>query len=1179
MADTHNKLGWVEAICAEWPGPIAHEYHVLRRMFPDSRAQAAKADYTVHAASTQLRDVAELLLKLPVVVMLRDADRLGLPVTEIKGRMLGSPPNFGNWCRWADELARMIRRDGRAWTDTVAGIFRDEKNRMTAFAKLYSGREGLVNWRNRELGHGALRKDLAALAAELAKRVIGLNEQLALVANEQPWRDLKLHIEGSRFPLIGHGSIQRHHDRSAGPHAATTASVICEYSDASQRLDLGPYLAARICRKCEQQDVFFFNGRSVDTSPPEVQYLDYLMGHSLLEAQANDARWADEASHAKGTTAPGSVGDNWIDNAVSKLLDGTNFEREYVPPTYIADEVRNYLARHDRGVVWLRAPAHTGKTVFSDKAADLFEKEPGDLFVATFKIKREYRWGLAAFSRFVRTTFFADNGDNLPLPWESPGRRSLAECFVAGTYELLDRARDLNTRDARVVLIFDGMDELPEPGSDDTADATLGIADLIPKADMLPHGVFLLLTSRPTAKGETPRWVARKLTAALRGQENCRTIDIDRDTPGYRRLLQQVFDKSLVRHAEKKRRPKRPDELFVTVGNRADWTFLHFSHLVRLLRDGVIAADTLTHMKEHGDQLFMAYLRQLEAIIGSKEFDRVRELLLVLAACEEAHVQTARIVPPFFFDADWKGVSLDELTGLLHELSPGTGKLGPRVPLRVLFLLKNVEDILRSYRGDDEYSRHRIGLKGMVAAMRADREPGGWADQLDATHHRLVREAIAAEKAFFEQADNEVDSPSHESYLHYNGWAHARALINLGSPGRRAEAAKTLKAYKLPVDLLIDVAIAFDTEWLSGVANETLSIVIDHVNWRLETRLSDWRSAEVDSLAAAYCNRAVIRATYFDFDGADDDYARATAITERAISATGHRVPWELRYGMAITLLDRGALQAQCGERAKAKLAFEKAVPMFKTLRKTAESAWKPDVDDRLAIAMMNRGLMRSEEGNLAGAREDYDQSITILNALRKHRNSRWDPEVCGSLALVLTKRGTLLEESDEIAGASRDYGKAITLLEECLDKHDDPPSDAFHALAQAYGNRAGLTGKGADPSKMLADYTEAIVILKILREHHRDDCRPEIGDELATRYRNRGGAHADSGHFRKAIADYGRGIDVYEELREELGTRWSPGMTENLAELYTLRADLHTKLGAGAKASADTRRAMDLRR
>ena len=216
MTHATNELGWVEAVGTDWPGPIAHEYQALRGLFPESRVEAAKADYQVLAAFLQLRDVAEILVKLPALVMLRDADRLGLDVTKIKSKMLDSP-SFGDWYGWANTLAKqLLEHEAEAWTAAAARIFRlPPQKKVTGLSQLFNGPEGLIHWRNRELGHGALRKDLDVLARELTERVVGLNEQLALVAAAQPWKDLTLRITGAKQPLVGHESIRRSHDASA----------------------------------------------------------------------------------------------------------------------------------------------------------------------------------------------------------------------------------------------------------------------------------------------------------------------------------------------------------------------------------------------------------------------------------------------------------------------------------------------------------------------------------------------------------------------------------------------------------------------------------------------------------------------------------------------------------------------------------------------------------------------------------------------------------------------------------------------------------------------------------------------------------------------------------------------------------------------------------------------------
>lgn len=1182
MAHATNELGWVEAVGIEWPGPIAHEYHALRGMFPETRAAAAKGDYQVLAAFLQLRDVAEILVKLPAMIMLRDADRLSLPVTKIKSKLLSSP-GFGDWHEWSDTLARqLLEHEAEAWTAAVARIFRLAPRKITGFSQLFNGREGLIYWRNRELGHGALRKDLDVLATELTERVVGLNEQLALVAAAQPWKDLTLRITGAKQPLVGHESIRRSHDASAGSHTDIVASVVCDCGSASRRLDLGPYLAARICRKCDRQDVFFFNGRSGKTPPHQVQYLDYRMGHSLLEPQANDPRWADEVSQAKEARGRGSVGDDWIDTAVSEFLDSTDFGREYVQPTYIADGIRTFLEKHDRGIVWLRAPAHTGKTVFADTAAKLLADDPGDVFVATFKIKREYRFGIEAFKTFITKTFLPDTNVNHPFAWARADGKALAKAFAADADRLLERARDLSVAHDRVLLVIDGLDELPAPTAGAASDIRHGIADLIPKADSLPAGMFLVLTSRPVEKGETPAWVRRKVEAALRGQKHVHTIDIDRDTPDYRRLLRQVFDNALVTPVKKSRQPKHPGTLFETIGNRADWTFLHFNHLVRLLKDGLISEADLSAMQEHGDQLFLAYFRKLEETVGQKHFDRIRELLLVLAACEEAHDQAARIVPAFFFDAEWKGLPLDELTGLLHELSPGKGKDGPRVPLRMLFLLKSVADVLRSHRGDDEYSRHRIGLKGMVAAMRADRRPGGWAESLDATHLRFVREAIAAESAFATGLPHEKSTPQ-ESYLLNHGWFHFRALAELGTSASQSDGHRLGLNYALPVDDLLKEAAHLADYQTARAAIELTSIVIDYVNSRKAPLPPATATRSRDhALAIAYEQRAVLRQTYFDFTGAIADYKQAEKRLTKRGGDDVRRVADpedEPRDTLIRTLMNHGTLVGEIGQHEEAVKYFSKAIQLLLRPRRdcSIDRRWKLKFE--FAIALLNRGRARSDLGREAEARRDYNRSVDVLQRLRRSRGEQWNSHLCDTLASALMNRGILYEARSDCRAASRDYDHAITLITQLFQRsHDAWTADLHHTLARTYANRRGIKATGSTPVTSLEDLNVAITLYSDLRERLDSECPPEAIRELAVLYDERGKLLAESGRHRRAITDYGRAIATLETLRDELGERWSPAMANSLEELHERRAELLDTLGRRTEARADRKRAGTLK-
>ena len=51
---------WVEEVLADWPAPVAHEYHRLREVLAQGQ---------IISAVLQLKDLAEILVKFPTLVM------------------------------------------------------------------------------------------------------------------------------------------------------------------------------------------------------------------------------------------------------------------------------------------------------------------------------------------------------------------------------------------------------------------------------------------------------------------------------------------------------------------------------------------------------------------------------------------------------------------------------------------------------------------------------------------------------------------------------------------------------------------------------------------------------------------------------------------------------------------------------------------------------------------------------------------------------------------------------------------------------------------------------------------------------------------------------------------------------------------------------------------------------
>ena len=87
-----------------------------------------------------------------------------------------------------------------------------------------------------------------------------------------------------------------------------------------------------------------------------------------------------------------------------EALDKARIDRNYESPAYLREHLAEFLRSHDRGVFWLQAPAHVGKTTFVQGLTEVeigdapidprFAHERGGKLVAYY-CRKEYRTGLA----------------------------------------------------------------------------------------------------------------------------------------------------------------------------------------------------------------------------------------------------------------------------------------------------------------------------------------------------------------------------------------------------------------------------------------------------------------------------------------------------------------------------------------------------------------------------------------------------------------------------------------------------------------------------------------------------------------------------------------------------------------------------------------------------------------
>jgi hypothetical protein len=167
-----GTIAWSEAILDHWPVPVAFEYWRLREELTAGQPLAA-----MH----QLKDLAEVLIKFPVVaagklLILHGDDRQQAIARDLL--VSQKPPSMDIWrdagpivIRTACELDEQHLAP---WCSVIELAFsRESFHESTLWHQLGK----LVPWRNKEIGHGALRLDLHDLAEDLLEQILRMKHR------------------------------------------------------------------------------------------------------------------------------------------------------------------------------------------------------------------------------------------------------------------------------------------------------------------------------------------------------------------------------------------------------------------------------------------------------------------------------------------------------------------------------------------------------------------------------------------------------------------------------------------------------------------------------------------------------------------------------------------------------------------------------------------------------------------------------------------------------------------------------------------------------------------------------------------------------------------------------------------------------------------------------------------
>jgi len=1127
---------WLEAVVDYWPGPIAHEYQRLRELLLDGE---------IVSAVWQLKDVGEVLIRFPACVMARDVIENGIDLrfkSEIRTQMLGPPLSMGGWLTLAEKLSSHIRTKSEAGFNCpqIAGLFRSERNKETGLAKFL---KDLTGWRNKSFGHGAFRLDLQEFASELQQQLETLHKNLATLCELAIWDSCQL-VANDQVSFVGAYSIRRQHDEIVGTHNDQRDGLLLrtELGD----LQLAPYVQIKHCTICDHQDVFLFDWRKINSDKKgrdRYGFIDYMTGHGI------ESKWYEEKNlHAEvkqldalaeaNVATEDSLDEDMLDGEIVDLLAKRAVTERYKTPKYLREALRGFLENNDKGILWVKAPGHIGKSTFVSGLDTRFRhqfKEKSlseDLRVAVFYVRREYQTWPAQLSEILGEQI--KEGLNLRAGTRELPRLDLeAENPAKAFCSWLAKWRAAVGYRFRILVCIDGLDELRESSTGERS-----IADFIPTADQIPEGIYVLVTSRPEA--ELPRWLCFHLADRLRDSV---VREVGLADPGYCQLLRDYFDERLgnrkvaLEGMDKKGSPLDLSSLFNHAMDKSGGRFLYLSYIADLLADETLPLDGVMHLPAE-EKLFYHFLTEIKRTHqGSKLEDYFERVLIQLAAAEQLYEIDRETQPAVARKEAWKGVPREALCKRME------GRPDGKPTVRLAYVLYTLKAVLGTWRaGNQGGASYRLGLNGLSPLIARCFGP-----QLSATHRALLDNLYAQ----FEEGD--AEGFSEPVILDLDHCLRLRYMISHMACAGETDWQRLLPiATKLLQSMLDNGSenLAHNNSisaisWLSTAASFG-KMVSDISGSKLGQKFGNIRANSHIHLGAALADQG-------DLTSALENFGLAITITEALQRDIASDLPTDWAINLVTANLNKGVCLSQSGEQNGAIAAFSRAIELGEELRQRLSPRWTSDFSLPLVKSYVNRGGAMLRKGNIPSAVNDTEKGIELLRLIAKSSDGKWNAAFTDTLISAYINRGSAKMRCGDIDGAAEQFSLAIKNAEKLtitIDEKCNP--DFILNLATAHINRGATALEERDALGAGHHFEKGIDLLKAIYERLGPQCPPVFIQYLSASYANRAASLSQSGDIEHAAKDYEQAIKLGETLRERLGSQLTPEYARAFATAYS---------------------------
>jgi len=409
-----------------------------------TRLKALVEDDKIFAAKFQLKDIFELILKLPISILastLHTNDSLSDEEEKAFSQLLQEKISLGTWFK------------------TIGSKFEklDNENKPQKIVQLLSNvrvlfqKNEIDKWRNED-AHGALGFDTLSFKEEFIEKVDALNS--FIVNNIDILSKLEIDFENK--------------------------TILLEYNI----INISPFLFT----KKDSKEVFIYEGyknrngiskhlnyHNANTNEDKIESINKL----AISLKTKIKTIADDSVNQDGTLKSEMT-------KLENLFDESDFER----PHYIYDWIKPQLDLHSKGIFLFQTQRGMGKsTAIRHLSKQKFIKN-NDFIVIPFYINNTYNF--QANKMFQDIRYKLDNilgkSHNIDNPSPDKAKKVDVKKDFAKMLNMIHHYND----DKKILIVIDGLDEIPQNQDNENK----SIYEVIPNSANLDDDIYFLLTSR-----------------------------------------------------------------------------------------------------------------------------------------------------------------------------------------------------------------------------------------------------------------------------------------------------------------------------------------------------------------------------------------------------------------------------------------------------------------------------------------------------------------------------------------------------------------------------------------------------------------------------------------------------------------------------------------------------------